>query len=53
MFASILAAITAFFKAIPIFSKWFTKTATQKVEEGKEDVRKEMDDFRDSGRPQA
>lgn len=53
MVESIIAAIVAIFQAIPIFAKWFPpKTAEQKVEDGAADVRKEIDDFKKSGRPE-
>jgi hypothetical protein len=52
---AILAAIFEFLvglvKAVPYIDKWFSKTPTEKVEEGREDVRKETDHMRDTGRP--
>jgi hypothetical protein len=51
MVAQILLILKALFEAIPILNKWFSKTPTQKVDEGKEDVRKELEEFKETGRP--
>lgn len=48
---AILSFLVGLVKAIPIFDKWFSKTPTQKADAAKEDVRREMDDFRKTGRP--
>ena len=52
MWAAIFEGITALLKAIPYFNRWFTKTPTQKEEEAKQQLREEMDHFRETGRPQ-
>lgn len=51
MIKAILEIVVGVLAAIPYFDKWFSKTPTQKVEEGKEDVRRETDEFRRTGRP--
>lgn len=48
---AILEFLVGLVKAIPYFNKWFTKTPTQKVEDAKEQARKEEQEFQDSGRP--
>lgn len=51
MVTIILEAITAVFKSIPFFDKWFTKTPEQKLEDIKKDLRGSVDDFHKDGRP--
>jgi hypothetical protein len=48
---TILGVLVGVLKAIPYFDKWFTKTPTQKVEEGKEQVREDSDHMAQTGRP--
>jgi hypothetical protein len=51
MVATIFEFLMGLIKAIPIFNKWFTKTPEQKVEEKKSDLRDEIDQFKETGRP--
>ena len=48
---SILALLVGFFKSIPYFDRWFTKTPTEKVDEIKKDLQEEQNEFKESGRP--
>ncbi len=43
MLATILEIITGILKAIPIISKWFTKSPTQKVEDLHKDIDEQID----------
>lgn len=47
-----LEAILALLKSLPILDRWFTKTATEKIEDAKEDIAKAVDKMKDEGRPQ-
>lgn len=52
MFASIIEAILAFLKAIPIFQKYFPPTSTeQKVQEGQNTIDDEIKKINETGRP--
>lgn len=52
MLESIVAAILAFLKAIPIFAKYFPpKTVEEKVEEGKAAISDEIKKIEQDGRP--
>jgi hypothetical protein len=48
---ALLEAIVSLIKAIPIFDKWFTKTPTQKIEDGKQAIDHEEHAVKDGGRP--
>lgn len=51
MFTILLGAVKAFFEAIPFFSRWFTKTPTQKVEERQATTAEEIEKAKKTGRP--
>lgn len=51
MFTAIVAAITSFFKSIPILDRWFTKTASEKIADKKKDAREDIDNYKKTGRP--
>ena len=51
MWASIIGLVKAFFEAIPVVSKWFDKTAAEKEEEARKEVRDQVDHARKTGRP--
>lgn len=50
MIDKIITAIIAIFQAIPYFHKWFSKPLQQKVDEAKDKVGDELDDFEKNGR---
>jgi hypothetical protein len=52
MWASIIALISNFFKAIPDIIKLFTKPTTEKVEGTKQDLDEKEKKFDETGRPQ-
>ncbi len=51
MWAKALAILTGILEVIPIVNKWFTKTTSETVNEEREDVREDLDKFREDGRP--
>ena len=51
MIQSILAGIVALLQAIPFFDKWFSKTATEKVEKKLDAHRDNINDAKKTGRP--
>lgn len=46
-----LELIKQFLATIPIFDRWFTKTASEKLERDRKKTRRETDDFKEGGRP--
>jgi hypothetical protein len=49
--AAFFGAIKAIFSGLPFFDKWFTKTPTEKLDDVKEDLDKEEEEFKKDGRP--
>lgn len=52
MIAELIALFSNFFKSIPIFDKWFTKSIIEKEEDVKKDIAKEKEKFKEDGRPE-
>ena len=50
-FAAIWEGIVAFLKAIPIFERLFTKTATEKIEDAHEKIDRDNAEEKKTGRP--
>jgi hypothetical protein len=48
---ALLGILSELVKAIPILDRWFTKTPSEKGQDSKDDVRKDVDDFKGDGRP--
>lgn len=48
---TVLGIIKGILDALPIISRWFKKSATERAEEKKKDVRDKTDSFRKDGRP--
>lgn len=51
MLATILGLIQSLFSAIPIISKWFTKTAQQKKEQIDAEEQAKEEAMKNTGRP--
>jgi hypothetical protein len=51
MFKSIVGAILAALKTVPIIDRWLTRTPSEQLEKATAEDRSEMDEFRKSGRP--
>lgn len=46
-----MLVISVLDKALDLVKEWFVKSTAEKIEDKKEDVTKELDDFRKDGRP--
>lgn len=51
MIEAIIAAVTAIFKAIPYFDKWFSKSSIEKEEKAKDEVRDQFEKLRKNAPP--
>jgi hypothetical protein len=45
-----LAIVVGFFKSIPIFDRWFTKSPTEKIIDRQEDNKKKAEQRKKTGR---
>jgi len=52
MIQSILEAVLAALKTVPIINSWVSKTPSEQLDKALAEDRKEMDGFRQSGKPQ-
>jgi len=48
---AILEIINNFLASVPIFDRWFTKTASEKLAKKKKNARDIIDEFKKGGRP--
>jgi hypothetical protein len=49
--AEFIAFIKSLLAAIPILDRWFTKTPTQKIEDGYKQAQDDADHLKETGRP--